>query len=206
MELIYFIIMYVGTLIGVPSFLFALLLIKRVRKNHPVLLIIVAEQVITPIFAYWFATIWKINVLAFSIDNILWLIFLFFNNKSFKKYVNVFLVLILVQELIHVIWFPKATGILIYFQLSLVAIFVSAVRIYNLGIEARDKIITRNPVFLMNSGVIFYFALSLVSNLFFDILLNAPIAYFLTITTIQILAALTLHTFIFLSIWRMIWK
>lgn len=193
-------------LIGVPTFLFSLVAVKTIIKRQPHLLIISAEQVITPLLVLWFSYLFRSTSLSYSLDNCFWLIFLYLNNKSFKKYVNVFLVLILVQELIHVIWFPKATGILIYFQLSLVAIFVSAVRIYNLGIEARDKIITRNPVFLMNSGVIFYFALSLVSNLFFDILLNAPIAYFLTITTIQILAALTLHTFIFLSIWRMIWK
>lgn len=193
-------------LIGVPTFLFSLVAVKTIIKRQPHLLIISAEQVITPLLVLWFSYLFRSTSLSYSLDNCFWLIFLYLNNESFKKYVNVFLVLILVQELIHVIWFPKATGILIYFQLSLVAIFVSAVRIYNLGIEARDKIITRNPVFLMNSGVIFYFALSLVSNLFFDILLNAPIAYFLTITTIQILAALTLHTFIFLSIWRMIWK
>lgn len=78
--------------------------------------------------------------------------------------------------------------------------------IYKLGLTASDKKITRNPDFLMYTGVIFYFALSLVSYLFFDILLKGPLHYFLVITAVQFIAVLTLHSFLVLTIWRINWK
>lgn len=213
LELIYYIVhniddilFYLGTYLGVPSFLFSLVALKKIIKTHPLLFIITFEQVATPVIGVCFIDLFGSNYLSYTIDNALWMLFLFLSNKSLPRYTNYFFLVLIAQEIVHVIWFPSDIGVLIYFQLSIFAILICAMNIYNLGLTSTDKNITKNPYFLINTGVIFYFALSLVSFLFFNILVQGPFEYFLVILVVQAFAAVTLHSFLFLSIWRINWK
>lgn len=206
MELIIEIAFYLGTFVGVPNFLFSLAGIKSIWKTYPLLFIIVFEQVATPLIGLWFSEVFGSNYLSYTVDNIFWMCFLWRHNKSLPNYTNVFFIVLLLQEFIHVMWFPTDNGVLIYFQLSIFAILICGMNLYQLGLVATDKFITRNPLFLINAGIIFYFALSLVSYLFFNVLIQGPLGYFLVIPIIQMIAALTLTIFIFISIWRIIWK
>lgn len=206
MELIKDIIVYGGTYIGVPCFLFALFGLRKTFQTQPLLLLIVFEQLTTPLVGYLFIKLVGSNFLMNTYDNFLWILFLFFINKSLPRYTNYFFLLIIIQEVIHVIWFPNSFGVLIYFQLSIFAVLICGMNIYRLGLTASDKKITLNPEFLMYTGVIFYFSLSLVSYLFFDILIQGPLEYFFVITAVQFIAVLTLHSFIVLAIWRINWK